>query len=429
MRNKVQALQIKLYYAAKQSSDRKFGALYDKIYRRDVLWTAWQKVRRNGGCAGVDDHDFEYIEKEIGVVPFLLEIEKELHAQSYRPQPVLRHWIPKPDKEGEKRPLGIPIIKDRVVQAAAKLILEPIFETNFLDCSHGFRPKRSAHDAIRQIRKVITFRRQRKVIDADIRGYFNNIVQEILMKLVGKRVSDPRVLKLLRSWLRAGVMEDGVFHKSDGLGTPQGGVISPLLANIYLHSFDKMFEESGIRGTLVRYADDFVIMLWQDGEAVLHRVQQMLGRLGLTLNMDKTRIVNAEEGFDFLGVHFRLCKVRKRNSKLQETCKIWPSDRSKQRIMQRIKQVMGRYYFLSLEEMIKEVNPVIRGWNNYHTREYAEQGRFRYLNYFVRDRFRIFLRRKYGDQARGYRRIPDNLLVRLGLVQFGRSLCFYDNGN
>lgn len=260
MRCRVRALQDKLSRAAKQSLDRRFGALYDKLYREDVLRESWRRVRAKRGAPGIDGQSLDAIEEQIGVEVFLAEIAEELRSQRYRPKAVRRCWIDKPGRP-EKRPLGIPVIKDRVVQMAAKLVLEPIFETNFLSCSYGFRPGRDAHMAIRAIRSAITFGRQTVVIDLDIRGYFDNIRQDILMGLVQRRVSDPRMLKLLRGWLRAGVMDAGEFIATDGLGTPQGGVISPLMANLYLHSFDKMCALSGLRGTLVRYADDAVILV------------------------------------------------------------------------------------------------------------------------------------------------------------------------
>jgi group II intron reverse transcriptase/maturase len=418
MRNKVSNLQRKLSHAAKQSLDRKFGALYDKIYRKDVMLEAWKRVKANKGAPGVDRQDIAYIEEEIGVEQFLAGIRAELKRKKYRPQPVLRCYIDKPGKP-EKRPLGIPVIKDRVVQTATKIVIEPIFEANFLECSHGFRPGRSAHDAIGIISKTMTFKRQTVVIDADIAGFFDNIRQDILMELVARRINDPRVLRLLGMWLKAGVMEDGQYIKAGGLGTPQGGVISPLLSNIYLHSFDKMFQLAGIPGTLVRYADDFVIMLWRNGKKVLKQVEKMLRRLGLKLQREKTRIVRAERGFDFLGVHFRQSLARKQKAKIKAYCARWPSDRSVQRIKQRIREVIGRCYSLSLEEVIGELTPVIRGWNNYHKAAKPTAKRIRKLNGFVLERIRIFLKRKYSEQSRGTRRVHNEMVVRLGLYQFG----------
>jgi RNA-directed DNA polymerase len=427
MRNKVKDLQDTLSRTAKQSLDRKFGALYDKFYCSDLLWEAWLRVKQNKGAAGVDGQTIKYIEQVMGVVPFLKELQEELRSQTYDPEPVLRHWIPKPGST-DKRPLGIPVVKDRIAQTAAKLVLEPIFETNFLTFSYGFRPGRSAHDAIDKIRRSITFERQYIVIDADISTYFDSIRQSLLMEVVERRVNDPRVIRLLWKWLKAGVMEDGQYFKTEEYGTPQGSVVSPLLANIYLHAFDKMFQLSGIPGTLVRYADDFVIRLRGGGQAVLAWIQRKLALLGLTLHAEKTRIVHAKEGFDFLGVHFRLRPVKKPGSKLTYSCRRWPSDRSMHRIKQRIKEVIGRRYSLSLEEMIDELNPTIRGWNNYHTRIQADQKRFRFLNRFVWDRLRIFLKRKHDDPLRGYRRASYTVFQRLGLAQFGRSWCVNGNG-
>lgn len=421
MIDKVRDLQNKLSCAAKQSLDRKFGALYDKFYRADVLWIAWRKVRANKGAPGIDEQDFEYIEEQIGIERFLQEIGDELRRQEYCPQPVLRCWIDKPGTD-QKRPLGIPIIRDRVAQMATKLILEPIFESNFLDCSYGFRPERDQHKAITAIDKAITFGKMRIAIDADIVGYFNNIRHDLLIKLVERRVSDQRVVRLIRAWLKAGVMNDGVYEQAGETGTPQGGVLSPLLSNIYLHSFDKMFQMSGIEGVLVRYADDFVILVKDAGERVLERIRVMLKRLDLQLHPEKTRIVDVHEGFDFLGMHIRLRPVKKRNSRLKESCRLWPSKKAITRMKENVRKIIGRQYSCSLEEMIRKLNPAIRGWNNYQTRNrWARTGNkmFISLNWFVRDRLRIFLKRKYSLSTRGMRKLSDNLLVKMGLCQFG----------
>ena len=418
MRNTVRALQHTLFRAAKQSLDRKFGALYDKVYREDVVRMAWKQVRANNGAPGVDRQSFEHIEEQIGVEAFLAELTEELREQRYRPQAVRRCWIEKPGKP-EKRPLGIPVIRDRVVQAAVKIVIEPIFEANFLPGSYGFRPKRSAHMAISQAQKAITFGRQTVVIDADIKGCYDNIRHDLLLNLVQRRISDQRILKLIKGWLKAGVMDAGVAVPSGEVGTPQGGVISPLLANIYLHSFDRMFQIAKIPGMLVRYADDLVILLWRDGAQVLEKVRAMMGRLGLVLHPEKTRVVQAAEGFDFLGVHFRLRPVLKPKAKVKFSCRVWPSERSVQRIKQRVREVIDRRYGMALKEMIQEINPVLRGWNTYQTTVQPERKRFEKLNSFVRERFRIFLKRKHNDQSRGAWRVHGNVLVRLGLFQLG----------
>jgi len=417
MRKQVRSLQRKLFRAAKQSLDRRFGALYDKVYREDVLWMAWTRVKANQGAPGVDGQSIAYIEEEIGVERFLSEIREDLHRKRYRPQAVRRCWIKKPGKL-EKRPLGIPVIRDRVVQMAVKIVIEPIFEANFLPCSYGFRPKRNAHMALRKIRWSITYGGQTQVIDADIRGCFDAINHGLLMRLVRRRISDPRILKLIQGWLQADVLDQGTSITSAGVGTPQGGVISPLLANIYLHAFDKMFAQSGIEGTLVRYADDFVILTRGNAKPVLERVRQMMNRLGLELHPEKTRIVHAQDGFDFLGVHLRQCTIRRSGHATRPKCLLWPSDWSLARIKQRIRQVVGRRYGTSLEHMIADLNPVLRGWHRYHTTIRPVRDRLRKLNLFVRERLRIFLKRKHGDQTRGYGRVSGNLLARLGLFQF-----------
>jgi RNA-directed DNA polymerase len=418
MRKKVYALQSKLSNAAKESLDRKFGALYDKVYRKDVLMESWRLVRANKGAPGIDEQDFETIERDIGVDRFLAELGDDLRAKRYRPLPVLRCWIDKPGK-AEKRPLGIPAIRDRVAQMAAKLILEPIFETNFLPCSHGFRPGLSCHTAIDQIRCAITFDRLTTVIDADIAGYFSSIRHDILLRLVSRRISDKHMIRLLRAWLKAGVMEDGVYEESGEVGSPQGAVISPLLSNIYLHSFDKMFQQSGINGKLIRYADDWVVLVKGDGRRVLKLLTKMLDRLQLRIHPEKTHITDAYRGFDFLSVHFRMRPVRKRGSRLKESCRLWPADKAIMRIKQKIRDSIGTRYSLKLEEVIYELNPVIRGWNNYQTRIRPWKKRFLSLNHFAEDRIRIFLKRKYSDPTRGTRRIAGGLPRKLGLAQFG----------
>jgi len=253
---KVQQLQEKLGHAAKRSRSRRFHALYDKVCRTDVLWEAWRRIRANKGAAGVDGETLADIAK-MGEDRFVAECQERLVRKSYRPQPVLRHYIPK--KDGRQRPLGIPTVRDRVVQMTAKLILEPIFEADFQDSSFGFRPKRSAKQALERIRKACN-RKGNWVVVVDIQGYFDNINQEKLMKLVQMRISDRRMLKLIRQWLEAGMMEEGAVRRSE-LGTLQGGVISPLLANIYLNYFDLLWERHGKEvGELTRYADDLVVV-------------------------------------------------------------------------------------------------------------------------------------------------------------------------
>jgi group II intron reverse transcriptase/maturase len=368
--DKVRQLQRRLWSAAKRHPGRRFHALYDRIARSDVLVEAWKRVKRNRGAAGVDAQTLTDIE-QYGVERFLEELGSVLRAGTCRPAAVLRRYIPKAD--GKKRPLGIPTVRDRVAQMAAKLVLEPVFEADFRPCSYGFRPKRSATDALETLRKLGA-KGHNHVLDADIRDYFGSIDHDKLMKLVARRVSDRRALKLLRQWLRVGVMEDGVVRETLS-GTPQGGVISPLLANIFLHVLDAAWEREGSKyGTLVRYADDLVVMCKTkaDVERAERRVRQVMARLGLELHPDKTRKVDlswGKEGFDFLGCHLhkRLSgpiweRERRRVYFLQR----WPSQRAMQRIRQRVKEKTprGRCHE-DLRSVIADLNPVLRGWANY----------------------------------------------------------------
>ena len=365
---KVRQLQNRLWAAAKQSEGRRFHALYDRIHRSDILWEAWERVRANRGAAGVDQVTLAAVE-DYGVHRMLGELAVVLRAGRYRPSPVRRVEIPKPD--GSKRPLGIPTVKDRVCQQAAKIVLEPLFEADFLPCSFGFRPKRSATDALERLR-IGFIEGNEFVFEADIRDFFGSIDHERLLALVGERVSDRRALKLLRQWLRAGVLADGVVTETV-TGTPQGGVISPLLANIYLHAFDRAWAEHGV-GEVVRYADDFVVLCKTRAQAeqAQQRAAALLGELGLRLHPDKTRVVDLREGkqgFDFLGCHLHA----RMSGRLWEQRRIiryylhrWPSVRSMKRARARVKALTGRSQVgMELKVVIGRLNLFLRGWGNY----------------------------------------------------------------
>jgi RNA-directed DNA polymerase len=400
-RSGTRELQHKLYLAAKRSPARRFHALYDKVHRADVLWRAWSEVAANNGAPGVDGVSITDIE-ERGVEGFLDTLRAELQAGTYRPLPVRRVSIPKP--QGGQRDLGVPAVRDRVTQAAAKLVCEPIFEADFLDCSYGFRPKRSAHQALEAIRVEVN-RGRTWVVDADIAGFFDSIGPQVLQSALAERISDWRMMKLLMGWLRSGVWTGEVLIHPD-TGTAQGGVISPLMANVVLHRLDRCWQRDHRRlGTVVRYADDLVILCptQERAEAALAVLTEILAELGLSLAQAKTTVVNLREprsGFVFLGFHHRW--VERFTRKGRYFLARWPSDRSVRRAKDRIRShTARRWLMLPVKDIVENLNGFLTGWRGYF-RHGNSTTVFHDLDQFVVERLARFISNKHGHHGRRY---------------------------
>jgi len=364
---KVRQLQRKLYLSAKKSKSRRFHALYERIHDWGVLQESWKRVRANGGAAGIDGETLKAIEAK-GIEPFLKGIQQHLEEGRYHPVPVRRVEIEKRDGSGKKRPLGIPTVRDRVVQMAAKIVLEPVFEADFRDCSYGYRPKRSTVNAMERIRGLAN-KGYNFVLDGDIRNYFGSIDHEKLLEAVRRRISDRRVVKLIKKWLKAGVMTEGRLESSH-VGTPQGGVISPLLSNVYLNMVDETWErENSALGILVRFCDDFVVLsrTRRAVEESRRRMAAALAGLELELHPEKTKIVElswGKEGFDFLGWHV----TKRASSRFRGRYFLnrWPSRRSMSRLYGRFRAMAHRNRRVrNVRELVAELNPVLRGWAEY----------------------------------------------------------------
>jgi RNA-directed DNA polymerase len=396
---KTTVLQTKLYQAAKGNPKRRFHQLYDKLFREDVLWSAWHQVRNNGGSAGIDGVQIDTIE-DTGVAAYLSALGAKLHDQTYRPQPLRRVEIPK--SNGKMRQLGIPTVADRIVQAAAKLILEPIFEADFEPTSYGFRPGIGQPDALNAInqnaRGGFHF-----VVDADIEGFFDNLDHERMMELLRQRISDGAVLRLIYRWLKAGV-KIGFSWEDTDKGTPQGGVISPLLGNVYLNSLDKTFQDrsKGFYGHLVRYADDLVIQCGRldAAERALKWLTCVLAEMGLRLSAAKTSIVDdTKEGFNFLGFHHR--RVMSLNGPYNMR---WPSRRACQKYRDRIKEILKQAGYIhdagEWHIVCDALNRYIRGWGQYFRHGQGSRVLSK-LDWYVNERVARYLAR---SQPKGKKR-------------------------
>lgn len=423
--SKIRTLQRKLYRKAKDEPEYRFYLLYDKVYREDILAHAYELAKANRGAPGVDGQTFEAIEAQ-GLEKWLMELRNELRTKTYRPQPVRRVMIPKPG--GGERPLGIPTIRDRVVQTAAKLVLEPIFEADLEPSAYGYRPKRSAQDAIQKVHQLLCAG-YTEVVDADLSKYFDTIPHRELMQSVARRLVDRDMLRLIKAWLKVPVEErDGKGNrrmtggKSSTCGTPQGGVVSPMLANLYMNRFLKGWRitQRGkqFRAQVVNYADDFVILSRGYAAQALEWTRKVMPRLGLTLNEAKTKLKEARrESFDFLGYTFGPQRYRKDGH--------WylgagPSKKSVARLRQKVNDILVPSNTGSWPEVRDRLNSILRGWSsyfNYGTRLLA----YRAVDNHVAERVRHFLRRRQQESSRGTRRCPDQVIFGpLGVLRLRR---------
>lgn len=397
----LQEFRRKLYAKAKAEPKFRFYSLYDKTYRIDVLVEAYRKVKANRGTSGIDGETCEAIEKR-GLEDYLAGLQLEMKERRYQPQPVKRVYIPKAN--GKRRPLGIPTVRDRIVQTAFLQVIEPIFEADFAETSYGFRPQKSAHDAVREIYKYLNWGCV-EVYDVDLEKYFDTVEHHKLMKLIARRIVDKQILHVIKLWLSRGYVEDGQ-HKQSKRGTPQGGVISPLLANIYLNPIDHAFERNGLGAIrngsthLVRYADDMILLAQRELETGITLLEHYLERLGLSLNREKTRRLRMEQGasVDFLGFRFHLVKSRKTGTRL---VLVSPSPLSRQRCREKIRKLVHHSIPIRAKEQIQNVNRFLRGWVGYFRLGHSSAA-LKDVMQFVNKRVRRVLQRRQGKRGYGW---------------------------
>ncbi len=407
---KLHELREKLYHAAKADKNRRFYTLKDKVYREDVLKCSWESVKSNKGSPGIDAQTIGNI-IEYGEERFLNELAEDIRTEAYRVKDIKRVYIPK--KNGKQRSLGIPVIRDRIVQGAVKLLIEPIFEADFQEFSYGFREGRSTQDARKEIQKFINYGCT-NIYDADIKGYFDSIDHGILMELVERRIADRYILKLIRAWLRADIIENDMRIEPKK-GTPQGGVISPLLANIYLNEMDRLWKKSGIEkredAHLIRFCDDFIVLSSRPFGKSIPFIEAVLSNLNLELSTEKTRITTAKEGFDFLGFHFFRKYVY---SYGKEHTYVRPTKQSLKSVKARINIITKEAVNGDVEETVKSLNLLMRGWSNYYRDINAYETLAKVQNYAI-DRLRKYLRRRHTKSGFGYKEYNHEYMMKIGV--------------
>ena len=420
-RTQVRQLQRTLYRKAKQEKEAKFHSLYDKVWREDVLWEAWQQVRANKGAPGVDGESIEAIVRSGQGEAMISRLQDALRGKTYRFQPVRRVDIPKPG--GGTRPLGIATVEDRVVQTAMKLVLEPIFEADFHDCAYGYRPKRNAKMASLAIREDL-YQRAWGVVEIDFQGYFTTIPHDKLLVLIRQRVVDGSMLRIIKQSLKVGVEYQGQVEPTR-IGVPQGSPISPLYSNIYLNLLDQVWHQRGypekLGATLHRYADDAVLVCRTDAEKALQAFEAIARRMGLVVNREKTRITKLTEGFDFIGFHF---VKRPSPNTGKNTIYIFPSKNAQRNIRRRIKYFTKRRAPVPPDEFVGSINRAVQGWVNYFAHTNASEA-FRTLQRFINIRFRRYLTFRSKGRGFGWKKYPNRRLYAMGIIYIGSGRIRY----
>jgi RNA-directed DNA polymerase len=419
--NKVRKLQRALYRTSKQDKKKRFYSLYDKVCRADVLWEAWRQVKANKGAPGVDGLAIETIVNAGQEEEMITKLQQALREHRYQFAPVRVVEIPKP--KGGTRPLGIATVEDRVVQTAMRLVVEPIFEADFHDCSYGYRPKRDAKQASKAMREDL-YHRAWGVIEVDFKAYFTSIPHPKLMKLITQRIADGSLLALIKQTLKVGMYEKGQVVPTK-VGVPQGSPISPLYSNIYLNLLDQLWHRRGypekLGATLHRYADDAILVCRKSPQPVVAALEAIATRMDLTLNRDKTHVTRVTDGFDFIGFNF---VKRKSPRSGKNTIYIFPAKSAQQKIRSRLKYITSRRAPISPQEFVDMVNPIVTGWANYFRHTNASQA-FRGLQRFVNIRFRRYLTQRSKGRGFGWKRFPNSKLYAMGLVYIGSGMLEY----